>query len=75
MALTQNEDMGNGQMVETKIDVYMDLVQTAGVSFEVPQGEWTDALFTRCRSRYTHGSWVHCRQREAQWNLLHRCER
>ena len=41
MALTQNEDMGNGQMVETKIDVYMDLVQTAGVSSEAPQGEWT----------------------------------
>ena len=40
-ALTQNEDMGNGQTMETKIDVFMDVVQTAGVSQEAPQGEWT----------------------------------
>ena len=41
MALVQKEDMGNGQTMEMQIDVYMDIVQSAGVSAEAPQGEWT----------------------------------
>ena len=41
LALVQKEDMGNGQTMEMQIDVYMDIVQTAGVSAEAPQGEWT----------------------------------
>jgi hypothetical protein len=41
LALVQKEDMGNGQTMEMQIDVYMDIVQSAGVSAEAPQGEWT----------------------------------
>ena len=39
--LNQEEEVDGGQVVSQKIDVYMDMVQRAGVSDESPRGLWT----------------------------------
>ncbi len=40
-ALILKEEMGPGQTMEMFIDVFIDMVQTAGVSADNPKGEWS----------------------------------
>ena len=39
-ALVLQEEMGPGESMEMNIDVFIDMVQTAGVSEDNPKGEW-----------------------------------
>ena len=40
-ALILKEEMGPGQTMEMFIDVFIDMVQTAGVTADNPKGEWS----------------------------------